>query len=194
MTNESPSQADLELWHRIENDEAGTWRLFYGHQTGVKKHISQHLSAIDEIGMRIKRAEESECYIELMSLRLQIIDFWLRIFIENQSPQTKRQREFGRLIEQVKEHGFSPDIGQRLTAFNTSRVSAIHGFIIGAIKYDEVERDAKSCRSLVVEVVKFVIQNTGIVVTSREQLVADVGAMVIHAEGFCAEVEDGRRY
>ncbi|WP_122222496.1 hypothetical protein [Pseudomonas syringae group genomosp. 3] len=194
MDSQAPSQDDLELFRRVETDEVGTWRLLHGGKSGAKEDIGQHLQAIDEITIRIAHAASKECYIELISLRLQVMDYWLRLYVENVDQKVTRYREFGRLVEQAKSMGFSLDIVGDLKRFNDVRIGAIHGFMVGKTSYDEIKSAATASQKLLVEVVIFVIHNTGVVLNSRDQLAADVGSYVIHVKDFCAEVTSGFRY
>src|SRR5438093_13450958 len=65
-----PSAADLELWHRIETEPAGTFRLFRADGVGTEERIQQHLLNFEELSSRIAHAMKSGCVIEIISLRL----------------------------------------------------------------------------------------------------------------------------
>jgi hypothetical protein len=197
MSTESqmPSEVDLELWHRVEAEPEGTFRLFRADRVGTEKRIQQHLSNLDEISSRINHAATSGCSIELISLRLQVIDFWLRVFFSNRAPaDLAREREFGRLLRQCFDLGLPEPLYQRLNTFNKRRIDAIHGYIIGATSYETLNPIAADSDLLLREVIVFVVTNSGVVVHSRDELRASPGAMVIHVAGFCAEVMRRRRY
>jgi hypothetical protein len=126
---------------------------------------------------------------------MQVIDFWLRVYFANRAPAgEKREREFGRLLTQCHELGIAQDLYLRLTAFNKRRIDAIHGYVIGTISYEQLMPVAADSDRLLRDVVVFVVTNTGEVVQNREQLRASPGAMVIHLQGFCAQVQRGERY
>lgn len=197
MSTESPppSEVDLELWHRVETEPEGTFRLFRADGVGTEERIQQHLMNLDEISSRISHATASGCAIELISLRLQAIDFWLRVFFTNRAPAgTAREREFGRLLRQCFDLGLPESLYQRIQKFNQVRIDAIHGYVIGATSYDTLHPVAADSDILLREVIVFVVNNCGVVVRSRDQLKASPGAMAIHVSGFCADVMRRRRY
>lgn len=185
----SPSEDDLQLWHAIETTPAGTWRMFTADQTGVQKNISQHFNNSTTIKYKISNAIKSECYIEAMSLKIQIIDFWLRIFHENSRPAEKRERMFGPLLRQAFDLGMPKKLYDDLLNFNDSRVDAIHGFMIGSISYEKIISESTRAIELVKRTVEFVVKNSGTIVTHRDQVAAGIGAMTINVDGFCAEIE-----
>lgn len=80
---EKPTKADLELYHRVAIEPKGTFKKFNADNVGTDKNIAQHLQNIDERKGKIDFASNTECYIEVISIRIQIIDFWLRIYFTN---------------------------------------------------------------------------------------------------------------
>jgi hypothetical protein len=191
----APSPVDLELWHRIETEPQGTFRLFRADGVGTEERIQQHLRNFDELSSRINHATAAGCVIEIISLRLQVIDFWLRVFFSNRAPSGQaREREFGRLLKQCFDLGLSDAIYRRLKAFNKQRIDAIHGYVVGSTSYDALKAVAVESDVLLRDVVVFVVSNSGVVVRDREEVCASPGAMVIHVQAFCTEVSEGRRY
>ena len=191
----APSPVDLELWHRIETEPEGTFRLFRADGVGTQERIQQHLRNFDELSSRINHATATGCVIEVISLRLQVIDFWLRVFFSNRSsPGQTRQREFGRILKQCFELGLSEAIYRRLKAFNRQRIDAIHGYVVGSTSYEALRPVAVESDVLLRDVVAFVVSNSGVVVRDRNEVCASPGAMVIHVQAFCTDVAEGRRY
>ncbi len=190
-----PSETDLELFRLVETQPPGTFKLYRAVGAGVEEHIQQHLKNTDELRKRIKHAVASGCLIEVISIRLQIIDYWLRIyFVNHPSSVSPRKKEFGALVEQCRELGLSNELYQRLRAFNRHRINAIHGYVVGATSYQDLDPIVKESDCLLRELVEFVIVNSGTVVTNRKDLCASPGALVIPVQGFCDEVRHGLRY
>lgn len=190
-----PSQTDLDLWQLVENEPEGTFRLYKADGVGTEERIQQHLSNSDELEKRLTHAVESKCVIEVISLRLQVIDFWLRMYYSNRAPKgSVREREFGRLIKQCFDLGMPESLYLRLKTFNARRVDAIHGYVVGSTSYDALVPVAEATERLLKDVVIFVVSHSGTVVTSRNQIAASPGAMVICVEAFCETVEAGLRY
>lgn len=192
--SESPSEMDLELYRLVENSPRGSCRMFTADKSGVQDYIQQHFKNHDDIKNKIRNAINSNCFIELISLRLQIIDYWLRIFLENSTPEIKRDREFGRLIKQAKNAGLPQQIYNKLEDFNNTRIAAIHGFAIGTTSYEQIQRAAESSKSLLIETITHIANNSGEVVYSRDHLHANPGAMVMEVAGFCRNLAENCEY
>jgi len=193
--NPPPSLTDLELWHRIETEPIGTFRMFRADRVGTEDRIHQHLANFDELSSRITHATEAGCVIEVISLRLQVMDFWLRTYFENRAPrELVREREFGRLLRQCFDLGLPESLYIPLKAFNKKRIDAIHGYVVGSVSYDALRPASADADRLLRDLVIFTVSNCGVVVSHRDEVATSPGAMVIHIAGFCAEVERGRRY
>jgi len=193
--NDQASPTDIELFSRVENSPIGTFKLFLAEGVGTEENIAQHLNNIDVVSEKILNAVNNKCFIELISLRLQVLDFWLRIYFYNIPENTEpREREFGRLIKQCFRLGLEKNIYDKLVTFNKHRVDAIHGFMIGTISYEKIEEVAIEADQLLRETIVFILENSGNVVSSREQLVDNPGAMTIHVSGFVHEITNKARY
>jgi hypothetical protein len=66
------------------------------------------------------------------------MDIWLRVYFENTPHQDARQQEFGRLLKQCLRQGLDKPIYDRIYKFNKDRVKAIHGYLVGAMKYEDL--------------------------------------------------------
>jgi hypothetical protein len=160
----------------------GTFKLFRGDGTGVDETIEQHMKNHEKFGLRIKHAKEVGCWIEVISLRLQVIDYWLRVYFVNRAPiGNSRRREFGRLLEQCRELGLENNIFNKLRVFNEHRINAIHGFIVGRTDYETLKDVVLESESLVTETIIHVLDNTGIVITSLDGNY-NVGDMILNVE------------
>lgn len=92
---------------------------------------------------RAKNALSNKCYLEVISLRLQHAEFWLRMFWVAKNKKGKiyepeDKRTFGVIINDCKQLGFKTDLIQRLLEFNEHRINAIHKYLLGATEYDEL--------------------------------------------------------
>ncbi|MGZ8874793.1 MAG: hypothetical protein ACXW1E_08745, partial [Halobacteriota archaeon] len=117
----------------------GIFKLFRGEGTGVDEAIEQHMENHEKFGLRIKHAKDVGCWIEVISIRLQVIDYWLRVYFVNKAPVGyMRRKEFGRLLNQCREFGLGINIFNKLHAFSEHRINAIHGFIVGRIDYENL--------------------------------------------------------
>jgi len=92
------------------------------------------------IGKRIQHAINSRCYIEVISLRLLLIDVALRLFLNSKGEKfiNKKPKElqFGSLLQKIEKHNFDADLLKRLKDFNKKRIEAIHNFLYRGIEYD----------------------------------------------------------
>jgi len=160
----------------------GTFKLFRGDGTGVDETIEQHMKNHERFGIRIKHAKEVGCWIEVISLRLQVIDYWLRVYFVNcASAGSSRRREFGRLLEQCRELGFDNNIYNKLCVFNEHRINAIHGFIVGRTDYDKLKDVVSESETLITEAIIHVLDNSGIVITSLDGS-HNTGDMILNVE------------
>lgn len=194
MSNQA-SPTDTELFRKVENSPVGTFKLFIADGVGTEENFAQHLRNLDVISEKIAHAAANECFIELMSLRLQVIDFWLRVYFYNVPENTEsREREFGRLIKQCFKLGLDKRIYDSLLRFNKHRVEAIHGFMIGTISYEKIEEVAVEADKILRESIEYILKNSGKVVHSREHLLTNSGAIAVDVDRFVHEIASGARY
>ena len=192
---DEPSADDLQLYYKVENSPLGTWKMYLATGAGIEENIFQHIGNVVELRNRIYHAIEANCYIEVISIRLQIIDYWLRLFFSNKAAtDQKREREFGRLLKQVLNLGLEKALYEQLLEFNRHRINAIHGYVIGTTSYETINKVAIESDQLLRACVEFVIRNSGVIVNSRDQLVANPGALTLHVEWYCKEISEGRIY
>lgn len=182
MTTEQEKGAS-EIAAALASAPRRTFKLFRGTGTGVEENIEAHLQNFSSVGQRIERAKTAGCLIEVISLRLQIMDFWLRMFFVNTVLAGKRcQREFGRLLDQCKELGLSQELHQRLKELNKHRVAAIHGYVAGKTTYERLLPVVEESKSLSADLIVFVIQNCGVAITSTDFLEGyhNIGDMILN--------------
>jgi hypothetical protein len=145
-----------------------------------------------ELAARIKHAKETGCFIEVISLRLQFIDLWLRVFYENTPHQEPRQREFGRLLKQCLKQGLEKNLYDRIHAFNGDRIKAIHGYLIGVTTYEELRVVVETSEGLSEALAEFVVLNCGETVTDQfEHQHHNRGDTVYHVSNLLARLRSG---
>jgi hypothetical protein len=104
------------------------------------------MSNREELYSQIQYAKAARCFIEVLSLRLQYLDVWLRVFFENTPHHGRRKREFGWLLEQCLNQGLDKKLYDRIARFNEDRVKAIRGYLIGLTTYAEIEKNSARFR------------------------------------------------
>jgi len=170
---------------------SGTFKYYKGAGTGIERFLESHAQNIRDVGRRIGRAKRAGCYIETISLRLQIIDFWLRIFFVNKAAiGQKRRWLFDELLEQCKTIGMKDDVCRKIISFNSKRIEAIHEFLTGKIKYEELLSVDKISETVAVEVVQYVLMNCGQIIdgTTPKPKLPDRGDMILNVPEFSKEV------
>jgi len=105
--------------------------------------VKQAISNVGELIARAERAYELGCYIEAMSLRLQQMELWLRLFQLAKDGGGRLfaaddKRTFGQIIADCERFGFDTELVGLMRAFNLHRTRAIHKFILGAIDYEHL--------------------------------------------------------
>lgn len=152
-----------QLLAAIRAEPAGTFKLFRA--TEEQPEVEQSMANRAELEGRIRHARRQNCLIEVVSLRLQYMDLWLRVYFQNVPHQEQRQQEFGRLLKQCLQLGFDKVLYDRIYKFNKNRVKAIHGYLVGAMKYGDLESVVAESDGLSEKLVEFVLLNAGEPVT-----------------------------
>lgn len=152
-------QETNELCEAIRSSPPGTFKLFRA--TENEPEVEQSMANLENLTLRVRHARESNCLIEVISLRLQYMDLWLRVFYENTPHTEGREREFGRLLKQCLKQGLSKDLYDRIHQFNKDRVRAIHGYLVGHIAYDQLTSVTEESDGLSAKLVEFVLINSG---------------------------------
>jgi|GEM_PF-2392722 len=170
---------------------SGTFKYYKGVGTGIERFLESHMLNIRDIGKRIGRAKRAGCYIETISLRLQIIDFWLRIFFVNKGEiGQKRKWMFDELLEKCKTIGLEDDLYRKIMSFNSKRIDAIHGFLIGKMKYDDLALVDEISETTAIEVMQYVLMNCGKIIdgTMPKPRLSDRGDMFLNVPNFLKEI------
>ncbi|MGB3081188.1 MAG: hypothetical protein WBB31_19050 [Saprospiraceae bacterium] len=141
---------------------------------------AENLSIIVE---RAKNALGSKFYIEFISLKIQYLEFFLRIFWVTKNPDRKNitdkdQKFFGTLINECKTFGFNTDLIDKINDFNTERIKAIHKFLMGATSESELKIICDKYSKLGNELQEYVINNCGQFIEDVTKLPQDTGTMI----------------
>lgn len=170
-----------DMVKQIANAPQGTFKLYRGNDIGLDKNsIKIHLNNIQNVGKRIDAAINAGFLIEALSLRLQVVDYWLRIYFRNtRNEGEQRQQVFGRLLGQCKRLGLDNSLFAKLKEFNNHRVEAIHGYVIGKTTYETLEPIVAESKKLSSETIIWVLENCGEVIGSVESGTFKVGDMIL---------------
>lgn len=152
------------LLDAIRAEPAGTFKLFRA--TEDQPEVEQSMANRAELESRIRHARRENCLIEVVSLRLQYMDIWLRVYFANTPHQEARQQEFGRLLKQCLQLGLDKALYDRIYKFNKDRVKAIHGYLVGVMKYSDLAAVVAESDGLSELLVEFVLLNSGEPVTT----------------------------
>lgn len=165
----------------VRNAPKGSLKIFNGHNIGLDENcINEHLNNKTVVQKRIIDAISQGFYIEAISLRILILDFWLRVYIRNADQEVVVvRREFGNLLKMAKKLGLPSDIWKQVDDFNKDRVKAIHGFLLGKVSLDDLEPIAKGSSVIVTNLTVWVIENGGEVITDISGRHCNVGDMIL---------------
>lgn len=189
MSNEEKSVKTRheKMMEIVRGLPSGTFKYYKGVGTGIERSLESHKQNIRDIGKRIGRAKRAGCHIETISLRLQIMDFWLRIFLVNKAATGQKRRwAFGELLERCKELGLDDDLYGKIMSFDSKRTEALEGFLAGRVKYDDLSSIDRISETTAIEVTRYVLMNCGKVIdgTSPKPKLSEKGDLIINVPGF----------
>jgi hypothetical protein len=129
--------------------------------------LDQFYSNLQEGPERSKKALDAGCYMEVLSLRLQHIELWLRMFWVARNKgrhifESTDKRSFGVILKDCADIGLDPDLCARLRHFNQSRIDAIHKYLLGATDYDAMKDACMKNKGLDVDVREWVMNEVGV--------------------------------
>ncbi|MEW5911890.1 MAG: hypothetical protein AB1814_04995 [Thermodesulfobacteriota bacterium] len=136
------------------------------HDIGVA-NLEQFIKNFEEGAERSQKAFGVGCYMEVFSLCLQHIEFWLRLFWVTKNKtrevfETTDKRTFGKILNDCLRTGFDKNLGDRLKLFNQNRIDAIHKYLLGGTNYEAMKGACEECKGLDVEVREWVKQEIGV--------------------------------
>lgn len=141
----------------------GTIKLY--RTTEEQPDLQQAMKNLGELRERTYHARQMGCLIEVVSLRLQYMDMWLRVYFENTPHSEARARDFARLLKQCFSQGLGKGLYDRILKFNKDRVNAIHGYLVGVMRYEDLANVVAESDGLSEELIEFILVNSGEVVT-----------------------------
>ena len=159
---------DSEMQELIQLSPPGTFKkLPVNMQALGIINLEQAWENFKEGPARSKHALENSCYLEVISLRLQHAEFWLRMFwvVKNKKGKIFDQKDkstFGMIINDCEKLGFRPDLIKRLREFNEHRVEAIHKYLLGATSYSKLREVCETSTGLDGEVGEYVRNEIGV--------------------------------
>jgi hypothetical protein len=131
--------------------------------------LDKQIRNLKERHRRIYHALSSGCFIEVIVLRVQYIEIWLRMYWVVQNNQNQifsptgpgSRKTFGSIIDGCEKCGFRSDLIDRLRKFNTERNNALHKYFLGDTDYAALEQVCKQTAGLDREVEKYVVAEIG---------------------------------
>jgi len=154
---------DGEFRELIQLSPPGTfWSLPSLQEIGVVD-VEKAFQNLKEGPDRTGHAMRNKCYLEVISLRLQHAEFWLRMYWVAKNPRRRifdldDRRTFGNLVKDCACLGFRHDLVCRLKTFNRDRVDAIHRYLLGATDYDDLKKVCEDSTGLDGDVGEYVKQ------------------------------------
>ena len=133
---------------------------------------------------RAKLALKNKFFIEFISLKIQYLEYYLKIYWVSKNPDKKildenNRKFFGTLISECKDFGFDTELIDKINDFNTERVKAIHKFLMGGTTEAELEIVCMKYSKLGNELYNYVIDECGEFIEDVNCIPKNVGSMII---------------
>lgn len=133
---------------------------------------------------RAKLAFENKFFTEFISLKIQFLEYYLKIYWVSKNPKNEildenSRKFFGTLISECKNYGFDSTLIDKIEDFNNQRVQVIHKFLMGGISESEMGEVCNKYSKLGNELYQYVIKECGIFIEDTNSIPADVGTMII---------------
>ncbi len=127
---------------------------------------------------RAKKAMSVGCYMEVIDLRVQHVDMWLRLLLVYSAGAVRiippdDKRTFGTVIEECSRR-LPPDLLNRLRKFNQTRIEAVHKYLLGGTDYEALKVACDESRGLDTLVYNFVIRAVGKPISSAEGRIGEL--------------------
>lgn len=103
------------------------------------------LANLHEGPAKSKRAYNNGSYIEVIALRIQHTELWLRMFLVAMHRQCQLFDEnhrltFGQIIDECEKIGLDAELIGLLSEFNKERNKALHKYLLGATDYGHLKQ------------------------------------------------------
>jgi len=128
------------------------------------------------INLRSNCAREHKFHLEFISLKIQLLDLWLRIFYintkEESEPDIKpKYASLGSMIELCKRKLIilgKEELLIKLKEFNLGRRNAIHYYLLGRDSYDSLEKYIYNSTFILKDLIEFVYNSCGTSVINKD--------------------------
>ncbi|MFC3198256.1 hypothetical protein ACFOET_11595 [Parapedobacter deserti] len=142
------------------------------------------LENLSIIVARAKHALQAGHYIEFISLKIQYIEFYLKIFWVTKNPagailDQDSRKLFGAIINECESFGFDKKIIADIKDFNETRIKAIHKYLMGGTDEQELQVVSLKHSKLGNAVYEHVINECGVVLNNATDIPEDVGTIFI---------------
>lgn len=167
----------------IINDEHEFWILPNAKNIGII-NFQKSLENMSIIIDRAKMALENKFFTEFISLKIQFLEYYLKIYWVSKNPNNEvldenSRKFFGTLINECKKFGFDSVLIDKIEDFNNQRVKVIHKFLMGGISELEMEDVCNKYSKLGNELYQYVIMECGVFIEDINNIPTDVGTMII---------------
>lgn len=129
--------------------------------------IEKYMENMNESIIKCQKAQKEGFYLEVISLRLQHLDIWLRSYWVAKNKKKKTitlddKRTFGMLLNDCKNLKFDEIMHGKLKKFNDERVKGIHRYLLGESDYESLRIICEETTGIVKEVMKYITKEIGI--------------------------------
>lgn len=130
------------------------------------RDLQQALENVVDAGARTKRAFEAGFYVEVIALRSQSVELFLRLYLGAKlhaggSFPVDDRRPLGALIDESEKRRFSPTVIALLRDFNEDRINGLHRYLLGAASYDSLKGVCERSTGLTKQVVDVIAAEFG---------------------------------
>jgi len=145
--------------------------------------VKQFLANTYEVTDRHRHAVEVGCYLEVIALRTQHMELWLRMYwvVKNRKGKLFEpggRLTFGDVIDRCEQSGLDSELVKDLRAFKQVRNDAVHNYILGDIAYEELLQAASDHKDLDSRVVDTVTREIARPATA-DDLIGGLGTVVL---------------
>jgi hypothetical protein len=146
--------------------------------------FNKSLENLSKIIQKGKSALEQGFFIEFISLKIQYLEFYLKIYWVSKNSKDEildenSRKFFGTLIQECKEYGFDSSLIEKINDFNTERVKAIHKFLMGGTSESELKSFCVENSKLGNELYNYVLDECGVFIDNVKNIPENVGSMII---------------
>lgn len=125
-------------------------------KAGVKD-LTLFIENFSIINEQIQNALDKGFYIEAVSLELELLDFWCKMYIVQNNGSFGENDSFGVIIKNPAMKNITSSLAVELNNFNNERIKAVHKYVYGSCSYKDVGVTAKMFVSLPIKLRDFVV-------------------------------------